>query len=192
MTDPLTSDARPVERPASAGLMYASAPVRPQTWRLVVGVAALAVGCGGLCATLIGVRHAPQWATTDGVARVATVLHYLVQFVGHLATALFGVALLCRSRQAWNAAAAYFGVQLVNPLAAALLLPFASAGIRSGSSVAYWLVSGYLSTAANGLGALLVVVLLTRPPVRHWVEHWSSGGVPVGDGAGERSHSAGR
>ena len=148
-----------------------------------MGAVAVAVGCGGLFATLVGIRYSPQLTMTDGVSKAAVVLFYSVDLLGRLATLLFGLGLLCRSRRAWNAAIAYFGIQLVNPLGAAVVLPFVSAGVRSGgSSIRYWLVSSYLSTAANGLGVLLVLVLLTRPPVRDWIEHWSSGGVSGRDG----------
>jgi len=154
-----------------------------------VGIIVVAVASGGLLATLVGIRNSPQWAMNDGLSRVAAVLFYAVDLTGRLATLLFGVAVVCRSRRAWNAAVAYFGIQLINPLGAMVFLPFVSAGLRSaGTPVRYWLVSGYLSTAANGLGALLMLVLLTRPPVRNWMEHWSCGGVPGGGGTsgGER------
>src|SRR3954469_19990162 len=114
MTDLLPSDGPPLEGPASPELVYATPLVRPHTWRLAVGIIVVAVASGGLLATLVGIRNSPQWAMNDGLSRAAAVLFYAGDLTGRTESLLFGVAVGCRSRRAWKAAVAYFGIQLIN------------------------------------------------------------------------------
>lgn len=175
----------PAARLAAASapeLSYTSLPSRAHTCRLVAGVAGLAAGCGGMFATLLTVWATHEWFAANAASQIMIALtHHSIEFLGRLAIALFGLALLRRSPRAWQAAVAFFSVRLINPLLAAVLLPFAAAArLRTGGSPeAYWILSGYLSAAADGLPPLLVLALLTRPLVHEMIEQWSRGDGPA-------------
>src|SRR5688572_21066899 len=105
--------------PPSAGLAYATIPSRSHTWRLAAAVAALAVGCGGILAQVLAVWGSREWMAANVPSQIAIAMtNYSIEFLGQLAVALFGLALLRRSPRAWHAAVAYFTVQMINPLLA--------------------------------------------------------------------------
>ena len=186
MTDDPPADAPVVTAPAAAtaALPYAGFSPRAQPYRLVLAVAALVLGFGGVIGGLFTTWYTFPWTMASSPAQVTvTVAAYAISFLANLTIGLFGLALLFRSPRAWHAAVAYFCVQLIQPLAAVAVFPFVGWRLwQQGTPQSYFMLSGYLTSVANGLAPLLVLALLTRPLVHDMIEQWSRG-----DGAAARA-----